>query len=139
VIGETLQPVRSKPFSHLATGVVLRAFATHPEQRHNPAARQAGELLASRFFLRDAYPDRQAVSYWTAFRFPFWFTNLLSSLDALSRIGFSREHPAIRRGLDWFVEQQNEDGGWSLKVLSGKERDVPQWLGLAICRVFVRL
>jgi hypothetical protein len=139
VMGETLLPARDKPFSHLATGVVLRAFAAHPEQRHSTAARHAGELLASRFFQRDAYPDRQAVSYWTAFRFPFWFTNLLSSLDALTQIGFGVEHPAIRQGLDWFVEQQNQNGGWSLKVLSGRERDVPQWLGLAICRVFGRV
>jgi hypothetical protein len=139
VMAETLQPVRSKPFSHLATGMVLRAFAAHPEQRQHPAALQAGELLASRFFMRDAYPDRGAVSFWTGFSFPFWFTDLLTSLDTLSLLGFSADHPDICRGLDWFVEQQNADGGWSLHILRGKERDVPQWLGLAICRMFSRL
>ena len=116
-MGETLQPVRGKPFSHLATGVVLRAFAAHPVAAPPPGGAPGRELLAGRFFQRDAYPDRQAVSYWTAFRFPFWFTNLLSSLDALTQIGFTAEHPAIRSGLDWFIEQQNEDGGWSLKIL----------------------
>jgi hypothetical protein len=139
VMGETLQPVRGKPFSHLATGMALRAFAAHPEQRHNPAARHAGELLAGRFFKRDAYPDRGAVSFWTGFSYPFWFTDLLSSLDSLSLLGFSASHPDIRRGLDWFSEQQDPDGGWTLHILRGKERDVPQWLGLAICRVFARL
>ncbi len=139
VMEETLQPVRSKPFSHLATGTVLRAFAAHPEQRHHPAAHRAGELLASRFFKRDTYPDRGAVSFWTGFSFPFWFTDLLSALDSLSQLGYEADHPDIRRGLDWFVEQQNEDGGWSLHILRGKERDVPQWLGLAICRLFSRL
>ncbi|OGO37552.1 MAG: hypothetical protein A2W35_09010 [Chloroflexi bacterium RBG_16_57_11] len=139
VIGETLQPVRGKPFSHLATGVVLRAFAAHPEQRHNPAAHRAGELLAGRFFRRDTYPDRGAISFWTGFSFPFWFTDLLSSLDALTQIGFTADHPDIRRGLDWFIEHQDADGSWRLKILRGKERDVPQWLGLAICRVFARL
>jgi hypothetical protein len=169
VMGETLQPARGKPFSHLATGVVLRAFAAHPVQRHNPAARRAGELLAGRFFQRDAYPDRGAISFWTGFSYPFWFTDLLSSLDALTLLGLGAEHssanehsgsaehsggaehsgsaedPAaadhagIRRGLDWFVKHQNQDGGWSLKILRGRERDVPQWLGLAICRVFARL
>jgi hypothetical protein len=161
ILGETLQPVRSKPFSHLATGTVLRAFAAHPEQRHNPAAHRAGELLASRFFKRDAYPDRGAVSFWTGFGYPFWFTDLLSSLDSLTQIGFggsgsepltsnqqtmtrpaptrAADHLGIQRGLDWFIEHQDPDGGWSMHILRGKERDVPQWLGLAICRVFARL
>jgi hypothetical protein len=139
ILGEPLQPVRSKPFSHLATGVALRAFAAHPEQRHHPAALRAGELLAGRFFQRDPYPDRRAVSFWTGFSFPYWFTDLLSSLDALTLLGFGAENPGIRQGLDWFIEQQNPDGGWSLHILRGKERDVPQWLGLAICRVFAQL
>jgi hypothetical protein len=30
---ELIQPVKSKPFSHLVTGMVLRAFAAHPKYR----------------------------------------------------------------------------------------------------------
>ncbi len=37
----------ARPFSWLATGVVLRAFAAHPRKRRSEAARQAGELLLS--------------------------------------------------------------------------------------------
>lgn len=56
---EILQPDRKKPFSHLITGVVLRAFAVHPKYRNIIAVKKAGELLASRFFEADKYSDRK--------------------------------------------------------------------------------
>jgi hypothetical protein len=47
---EPLQPNRSKPFSHLITGMVLRAFAVHPGYRNHTDVEKAGKLLLSRFF-----------------------------------------------------------------------------------------
>jgi len=41
---------KSKPFSHLVTGMVLRAFAAHPEYRKSDVAINAGVLLIYRFF-----------------------------------------------------------------------------------------
>jgi hypothetical protein len=55
---ETVQPDLSKSFSHLVTGVVLRAFAGSKTYRKTISARAAGRMLASRFFKRDSYPDR---------------------------------------------------------------------------------
>jgi hypothetical protein len=49
---ETLEPDPSKPFSHVVTGVVLRAFAAHDERRETEEARTAGILLASSRFKR---------------------------------------------------------------------------------------
>ena len=43
---DPIQPDRSKAFSHLITGIVLRAFAAHRRYR---ATREAGELLKSLF------------------------------------------------------------------------------------------
>jgi hypothetical protein len=40
----TIQPDRSKPFSHLVTGIVLRAFAAHAKYRNSKEAKKAGEL-----------------------------------------------------------------------------------------------
>jgi hypothetical protein len=135
----TISPDKSRPFSHLVTGVVLRAFAAHSEHCKSAAARIAGELLASRFFARDRYPDRQNPSYWTAFTFPFWFTDLLSSLDSLSLLGFSTEHPQISRALQWFVVDQQQDGSWQLRLLKGRNKqELKLWTTLAICRVFRR-
>ncbi|MCL4246931.1 MAG: hypothetical protein KJ065_02140 [Anaerolineae bacterium] len=140
MLGPTLTPDVDKPFSHLFTGVVLRAFAAHPGYRHCEEARQAGRLLASRFFEKDSsYPDRGTPDYWTRFTFPFWFTDLLSALDALSWLGFSATEPKIAEALDWFATHQDEDGVWRLKLLkmSGEPaRDL--WISLAICRVLRR-
>jgi hypothetical protein len=135
---KTLEPDRAKPFSHMVTGVVLRAFAAGAEFREDEEVLRAGRLLASRFFKPDAYPDRRTADFWTAFAFPFWFTDLLSALDTLSRLGFSAEDPDVRRGLDWFVERQRKDGGWSLKIQKGKDKALPYWLDLTICKMVKR-
>lgn len=135
----TIPPDRSKPFSHLVTGIVLRAFAAHPAYRKSEDARLAGRLLESRFFERDRYPDRCSPSFWTSFSFPFWFTDLLSALDSLSQLGLEEEDPQVRRGLEWFASRQKRDGGWKLplRLVEGeKERDL--WITLAISRVFKR-
>lgn len=137
--GPLLEPDKTKPFSHLVTGVVLRAFAAHPKCRRSKEAKLAGELLASRFFQRDPYPDRSTPDFWVGFSYPFWFTDLLSSLDSLSLVGFSRSHPGVKKALDWFVDRQQEDGSWKLRLLRGKDKSLPLWLSLAVCRVFKRL
>jgi hypothetical protein len=133
-----LQGDSSKPFSHMVTGVVLRAFAAHPVYRNLPEVHKAGELLASRFFHKDKYPDRKGSEYWTRFSFPFWFTDLLSALDTLSKLGFSPEVPELQSGLQWFREKQTPAGYWELKMLRTKDKATSYWLCLAICRVFRR-
>ena len=141
---EPLEPDRSKPFSHNWTDMVLRAFAAHPRYRLSPEARAAGTLLKSRFFKPDAYSSYRAASYWI--RFAFWWPNLLTSLDSLSRIGFTRDDPDIDAALDWFVDHQEPDGLWNLTYVDGKRapdnevnRERRLWLSLAVARVFKRL
>jgi hypothetical protein len=56
--------------------------------RRQPAARRAGTLLGSRFFRPDAYSDRRSPSFWKKLAYPFQWTAVLSSLDALSLLGF---------------------------------------------------
>ena len=135
---EPIQPDRSKPFSHWCTGVVLRAFAAHEEYRRAPEARLAGELLKSRFFQRDKYPDRQAKSYWMKIRYPFFWTGILSALDSLSWLGFSKDDPDIKRGLGWLVTNQEETGLWKAGYLKAGDKDIHLWTSLGVCRVFKR-
>lgn len=135
----TIKPDKSKPSSHLITGMVLRAFAAHPSYRRSREAKQAGEFLASMFFKADRYPDRRAPSFWTSFSFPFWFTDLLSSLDSLSLFGFVN-HPQIAKGLRWFTSRQKEDGLWDLRLRAmANESEPKHWISLAACRVFKRV
>ncbi|MFX0028806.1 MAG: hypothetical protein ACFE8B_06325, partial [Candidatus Hermodarchaeota archaeon] len=106
---KTLQPNRSKPFSHMVTGVVLRAFAAHLKYQKSENAKNAGKLLASRFFKPDKYPDRRAVDYWTKVSFPFWFTDIISSLDTLYYLGFKSDNPQIKEGLNELRNRQLEN------------------------------
>ncbi len=137
---EPVQPDRSKPSSHMVTGVVLRSFAAHPKYKEKPDVKKAGELLASRIFKADNYTDRKAADFWTRFSFPFWFTDLLSALDSLSQLGISSKHPGIREGLDWFIGNQQPHGLWNLKLVrGGGDKSQNQWVGFAVCRMLKRL
>ncbi|MBU7032172.1 MAG: hypothetical protein HXS53_06550 [Theionarchaea archaeon] len=137
---EPLYPDISLPFSHMVTGVVLRAFAAHPRYGRSVQAYRAGELLASRFFLKDAYPDRGNESYWKKSSFPFWFTDIVSALDSLSLMGFRKEHPQVKKGLEWLKTTQQENGIFNLKLLrSGGNKNMKYWITLAICRIYKRL
>jgi hypothetical protein len=135
---DTIRPDLSKPFSHLVTGIVLRAFAAHEKYRKSSEVVTAGKLLASRFFKKDTYPDRQTPDFWTRFSYPFWFTDLLSSLDSLSLIGFSRDDQQIKKALEWLIAKHQENGVWNLSLLRAKDKELSLWISLAICRVFKR-
>jgi hypothetical protein len=143
---EPVEPDRSKPFSHNCTDMVLRAFAVHPEYRRCDEAKKAADLLKSRFFKPDAYSSYRAASYWV--RFFFWWPNLVTSLDSLSLMGYSKDDPDIRKALDWLVDNQSSDGLWRMTYVKGtkegtsakneKTRERQLWLTLAIARIFKR-
>ena len=136
---EAIEPDKSKPFSYMVTGVVLRAFAAHPTYKKSKEAFQAGKLLLSSVFKKDQYPDRAGAEYWLRFSFPFWFTDLISALDTLSLLGFSAQDPQIQRALQWFVKNQRKTGLWQFKITKGKNKDILElWLALAVCRIFKR-
>jgi len=129
----------SKPFSHALTMFVIRAYAAHPEFRQSSIAHQAGVLVKSRFFQADKYNDRRSADYWFKFQYPYWWGNLLTALDSLSLFGFSRLDPDLKKGLDWFRENQLENGFWPTGYGKGDKVDENQaWVSLAICRVIKR-
>jgi hypothetical protein len=144
---EPLQPDRSKPFSHAATGMILRAFAAHMRYRQSETARKAAGLLASRFFQPDAYTSYKAASYWVKFQYPFWWNNLVAALDSVSLIGVSRDDENVERALHWLVDNQEECGLWKTSYVKegDKEKEdaamkgIKPWVSLVICRVFKRL
>jgi hypothetical protein len=136
---EAYEPDRTRPSSHLITGIVMRAFAVHPRYRHSPVAHRAGELLKSRFFSRDTYPDHVAPWNWLVFSYPFWWTDLLSSLDALTRCGFDTRDPDISRGIAWFFDHQEDNGLWNAGRNRPKGRESDFWVGLAVCRLLKRV
>jgi Squalene-hopene cyclase C-terminal domain len=135
---EPVAPDRSKPSSHLVTGMVLRAFAAHPAWLGAVEVREAGELLAMRLYRRDTYTDRGDVSYWERVSFPFWFTDIVSSLDTLSRLSFDPETPPISAAVARVAELQRADETFAFKLLRAKDKDLPWWICLAVCRSLKR-
>ena len=134
-----LEPDRSKPFSHMVTGVVLRAYAAHPKYRQSMDAHRAGELLLSNFFRKDNYPDRKSPEFWSRFSFPFWFTDLVSAMDSLTILGFPKDEPQIEKAIRWFVSHQAPSGHWNLHTVRNKRFESELWVSLAICRIIKRL
>ncbi|MFW9936466.1 MAG: prenyltransferase/squalene oxidase repeat-containing protein [Candidatus Thorarchaeota archaeon] len=138
-IKEVLEPIRDKPSSYMVTGVVLRAFAAHSVYRKIKEINKAGKFLISGFFKKDKYPDRKDKSYWMKFTFPFWFTDFLSALDSLYFIGFDITEQPILNVIEWFKNEQQEDGLWNLKLLRpGGEKDIKHWISYVVCRTFKR-
>ncbi len=135
---EPIPPDTSKPSSHLVTGMVLRAFAAHSARRRSAQARRAGEFLAARLYRKDSYGDRGDASYWERVSFPFWFTDVVSALDSLSRLGFGLETPTISAALTRLREVQRPDGTFRLKLVRGRDTDLPWWICLAVCRSLKR-
>jgi len=131
-----IPPERSLPFSHLATGMVLRAFSLHPAYVHRPEIHRAGELLKSRLFKPDPYNDRKSPGYWLKFQYPFFWTSLLTALDTLHHLGFTRKDLDIYQALDWFVKNQQPNGLWLTEYNKGANaaRSIP-WVTLAVCRL----
>ncbi|MCP4762083.1 MAG: hypothetical protein GY870_09890 [archaeon] len=131
---------KSLPFAHMVTGNVVRAFANHPKWKEAPEAKRAGDLLITRFFKPDKYSMRQHADQWTKFSFPFWWTDLISVLDALSLMGYSIENTGIRRAVDYFKRKQLSDGSWCFSILKSKSHpNLDAWITLVLCRILKRI
>jgi hypothetical protein len=139
---EPVEPIRSQPFSHNWTDMVLRAFAVHPKYQKSEEAKVAGNLLKSRFFQPDVYSSYKAASYWT--RFAFWWPNLLTAMESLSLLRFASEDRDVNKGLQWFFDNRKEDGCWECaynvrEITQSKSYYLKRtWLSLRICRMLKR-
>jgi len=134
---ETIELDRTKPFSHLITGIVLRPFSLISEYQNR--VKDAGMLLADRVFTRDKYSDRMGVEYWTKFTYPYHWTDLLSTIDTLSLLGI-KNHPKIKEIKEWFEKHKQENGTYEVSVMAGaKYKDVKYWITLQYLNVLKRL
>jgi hypothetical protein len=140
---DPVEPDRTKPFSHNWTDMVLRGFAPHPTYRNKPEIIHAAKLLKSQFFKKDAYSSYKASRHWTTFSF--WWPNILTSLESLQLCGFKENDSDIKKGLTWFIENQQPNGLWELiypipEKISNKKLYLSrqEWLALRILRLLDR-
>jgi hypothetical protein len=135
----------SKPFSAAGTGMVLRAFSVHPKYKKSPECLKAASLLKSKFFKPDNWSWYRHQDHWVRFQFPFWWTNIVSALDTLSLVGFSKDDPDIKTALEWLIDNQQKDGLWKesysrihKSTNNNKSAEVRLWISLSICRIVKR-
>lgn len=132
----TIEPDKTKPFSHLITGIALRPFSLLNE--YKTKVKDTALLLADRIFTRDKYSDRRGVEYWTKFTYPYHWTDILSTIDTLTLLGITH-HPKIDEIKNWFRKQQLEDGTYRLKIMAGaKYKDIKYWVTLQYLKVLER-
>ena len=133
-----IKPDHRRPSSHLVTGIVLRALAAHPAHRHTGPSVLASRLLVSRFFMPDCYPDHRAASHWEMLRYPFRWTDLVSSLDSVAHVGLDAADPHVGAGLRWLVDHQRRDGLWECGYPNDHDPLRHHWVSFAAARVFKR-
>jgi hypothetical protein len=132
----------SRPFSINATGMVLRAFCLHPRFQDKPEIHRAAALLKGAFFKPNNYSTYAHPDNWLRFQFPFWWNNLLSAMDSLSRLKPARLDDKLYPALAWFADHQEADGLWRISY-SGIHKSSPNsrsaaqqlWISLAVCRM----
>lgn len=138
---DPLPPDTSQPFSHNWTDMVLRGFARHPTYKNHEGVRIAADLLKSRLCKPDTYGSYHSAENW--FRFEFWWTNLLTSLEILALLDYSKDDPDINKAVTWFIDHQEPSGLWNTNYMKGKvgskSLEKQQWLTLRIYRVFQQL
>ncbi len=136
---------KTKPFTHSGTGMVIRAFAVHSKYKKTKEAKTAAILLKSQFFKKDNSSSYKAVDNWVNFKYPFFWTDLVSALDSISLIGIPKEDNDVQTALNWLKSNQQKSGLWKNtysnihKTVANKRTFEAQlWISLAICRIFKR-
>jgi hypothetical protein len=139
MVSDPIPPDKSRPSSYMMTGIVLRAFSADKRRARSREAQEAAEVLKGGFFLPEPYADRKHPSYWTQFTFPFFYNDLISSLDVLSKLGFPGDDQDIVRAVTYFRTRQREDGSLDLKYNLARGKDVGRWVTFSLCRSLGRL
>lgn len=129
-----VKPNKAMPFSHLVTGMVLRALTASPKWIKHRETKKTGKLLLSRFFKPDKYEDRHLAEYWEEITFPFWATDILSSMDSLSRLGFDAEDEKVQYAINWLLKKQSPDGYWKSGLKKSTIED-HLWVTVSVMRV----
>jgi hypothetical protein len=127
-----------------ATHDVLRVAALDAETASHPAVVRAAVAVCH--LLMEPRMSRYHVGLeWTALEYPYFDYSLLSTLDALGRLGHTPQEPKIAAALDYLLDQQRPDGAWTLNQRRrrlpfdvGQPGEPNKWLTLDALRVIKR-
>ena len=119
------------------TGIVLRALAESPRWRASREARKAGDWIQGSVWGRKVPTAVQVSCRWEEISYPFAGVNILSCLDALSRMDFRPNDAGVRMGLEWLLRRQSASGLWESNEAKASNED-HLWTTLAVLRVLKR-
>lgn len=127
-----------------ATVDVLRVAALDPQAAGWPGIAQAAtavcELLMEPRMSR--YHVGEAWGTWECLKYPYFGFGVISTLDALARLGYTPEVPKIAAAAEYLLSRQQPDGTWPLDsvwpsspVDFGQPGEPNKWLTLDALRV----
>jgi hypothetical protein len=124
-----------------ATLDVLRVAALDPEAAAHPAVERGAEVVCG-LLLKPAMSKYHVGSPWTMLEYPYFGYGLIPALDALLRLGYTREHRQISEALDDLLSRQLPGGAWPLDQKPyrlpfdvGQPGEPNKWLTLDALRV----
>ncbi|MBU0491453.1 MAG: hypothetical protein KKB13_06350 [Chloroflexi bacterium] len=124
-----------------ATGDVLRFAALDPATAAHPAIARAADAVCD-LLMRPSMGKYHVKNAWTTLEYPYFDYSLLSTLDALARLGYTVEHPRIAQAMEYLLSRQLPDGAWPLDQHPrplpfdvGKPGRPNKWLTLDALRV----
>ncbi len=96
-----------------ATHDVLRAAALDYAAASHPAVREGAAIVLD--LLMEVNRSRYHTGgEWTTLVYPHFGVDVISTLDALARLGFTREQAQIARGFDYLLSRRLPGGAWPL-------------------------
>jgi hypothetical protein len=131
----------ARPGCLRATHDVLRVAALDPKSAAEPAIAQA--VIAVCNLLMEPGMGKYHVGIpWTTLEYPYFDYSLISTLDALARLGCTMEQPKIATAIEYLLSRQLADGAWPLDKSPykppfevGRVGEPNKWLTLDALRV----
>ncbi|MGD2206417.1 MAG: hypothetical protein PVH17_06530 [Anaerolineae bacterium] len=124
-----------------ATHDALRVAALDAEAAAHPAVQRGAEVVIDLLLQRGMSQYHTGFS-WTILDYPYFDMSLVSTLDALARLGYPRTHPQIGKALDHLLSRQLPSGAWSLDRVPyrlpldlGRPGEPNKWLTLDALKV----
>ncbi len=96
-----------------ATHDVLRVAALDAETAGRPAIARGAERVCA-LVAREKLSRYHTGASWTVLQYPPFDLSLVSTLDALARLGYTAARPEVAAGRDYLLGRQLPDGAWPL-------------------------
>jgi hypothetical protein len=133
--GETFEPDRGRPASHLITGIVLPALAAHPANgtRLTPAAPPGWSSRGSSAGTSTPTGLRRRIG--SSSPIPSGGPACCARSAPSPGSACGAGDPDIARSVAWFIDHQDHGGLWNTGRNRPKGSHSDLWVGLAICRM----